>query len=244
MTKWGSADGFLLVDGYDLAGVSTSLEDNVQAMTEDAMGMGDSWPEPTYVGLKSWGMTQQGYYDDAADSSHTALVSSNGVNRVVCFGYEGGTLGTRFAAASGALQVSYDRSLSRGELHKANATYQGSGRFWEGVILHALSEETADGNTESDGVDNGAASLSGGIWFVQVPALDLDGHTGLAIKLRHSSDDITYTDKDTATTITSAPGSEARVLAGTINRYAACSWDFTGAGTSPTATVFVGVARG
>ena len=245
MSKWGSDDGFLLVDGYDLAGVSTALEDTVEAMTEDTMGIGDSWPEPEYVGLKQWSLTQQGFYNDAADSVNAALNGSQGAQRVVCYGFEGSTPGKRFVGASGAVEVDYHRVISRGELHKANANYQGSGRVWEGVILHELSTETADGDTEgADSVDNGASSANGGVWFVQVPALSLGGHTNLTVKLRHSADDITYADKDTATAVTSAPAVEARTVAGTINRYTACSWDFTGAGSGPSARFFVGLARG
>lgn len=245
MSKWGSNAGFVLIDGYDLAGVSTALEDSVEAMTEDTMGIGDSWPEPSYVGLKQWSLTQDGYFDDAAGSSNAALVGSHGAQRVASYGYEGNTVGKKFVAAAGAVQVDYRRVVARGELHKANAAYQGSGRVWEGVILHRLTAETANGNTEgADSVDNLASSANGGAWFLHIVALTLGGYTDLTVKLRHSADDITYADKDTATAVTAAPAAQARTVTGTINQYAACSWAFTGAGSGPSATFFVGLARG
>lgn len=244
MAKWGSDDGFVLIDGYDLAGVSTDLEDSVEAMTEDEMGIGDSWPEPAYVGLKQWGLTQNGFYDDAANSMNAALVSSTGAARVSCWGREGNTVGKKFTGAAGATQVDYRRVISRGALHKGNASYQGSGQVDEGVILHELSAETADGDTEgADSVDNGASSANGGAGYLQVTALSLGGHTNLTAKVRHSADDITYADLITFTAVTAAPAAERKTVAGTVNRYLATSWDFTGAGSGPTGTFLIGFAR-
>lgn len=245
MAKWGSDDAWVLIDGYDVTSTSTELEQSVEAQIEETHGLGDAWIERDYVGVKQWQITQNGFYDDAALSSNVALVSSVGSTRVMCYGLEGHTVGKKFVGGAGAVQTNFQRVVTRGELHKANATYQGSGRLWDGVILHELSAETADGDTEgADSVDNAASSSNGGAWFVQVTALTLGGYTNLTVKLRHSADDITYADKDTATAVTAAPAAEARTLTSTINRYTATSWDFTGTGTSPTATLFVGLARG
>jgi len=245
VTKRNSADvGFLLVDGYDLLGVSTSLSDNVSAMVEESHALGDSWVKNTYVGLKSAELSQEGFYDDASDSSNEALSGSEGSSRLLCYGLEGNTIGKKFIGYSGAMQTNYNRVISRGELHKANASYQGNGAVEDGLILHAHSTETADGETESSSVDGAAQSTAGGAAYLQVSALDLDDYDNITVKVLESADNTTFTTLTTFTVVTAAPASERKVLTGTVKRYLAVEWEFTGGvGTDQSAKFFVGFDR-
>lgn len=245
MAKYGSDDvGFLLIDGYDVLGVTTQMEHTIEALLEETTALGDSWTEHTYTGLQRATLTQEGFFDDAGGSSHAALNEKQGSSRVVCFGLEGNTIGEKFVGHAGAMQAAYVRVASRGQLQKANAKYESNGTVEEGLILHAHGAETAaSGNTTATPVDNAASSASGGSGYLQVSALTLGGYTNVAIKVRHSADNITYADLVAFTVVTAAPAAERKTVAGTVNRYLAASWAFGGAGAAPSVTFLAGFFR-
>lgn len=247
MPKHGSDDvAFLLVDGYDLLGFATQFEDTIEAMTEDGMTLGDEWPEPEFVGLKRASFSQEGFYDDAAAGSNAVLAEQEGTSRLLCYSLGGNTIGAAFTGYAGAMQATFRRVLTRGELHKAHASYLGSGEVDEGIILHELSAETEDGDTEDAKVDNAASSDAGGVGYLQVTDLDLDGHDDLTVAISHSADDETYVELVAFTAVEESPAAERKVVAvGTVNRYLASEWAYGGEeGTSPSATFLVGFARG
>lgn len=248
IARYGSDDvGFLLIDGYDLLGTTTQLEHAVEAMTEETTALGDSATEHTYTGIQRATLTQQGFYDDAAAAQNAAFAANIGTAPVLCFGIEGNTIGEKFIGYSGAMQATWERVASRGQLHKANARYEGSGIVEEGEILHAHGAETsASGNTEATPVDGGAGnapSTDGGSGYLQVSALTLGGYTDVTIKVRDSDDDITYGDLLTFTAVTTAQTAERVTVAGNVERYVASSYAFTGAGTGQSVTYFCGFYR-
>lgn len=83
---------------------------------------------------------------------------------------------------------------------------------------------------------NGAADL-------HVTALTLGGYTSVTVKVRHSADNITFTDLVTFTTVTAAPFAERKAVTGTVQRYTAISWDFIGAGSGQTFVPYVALSR-
>ena len=248
MAQRGSDEvGFLLVDGYDLLGVSTQLEDDMEAMTQDGTAFGDTWENPVYTGMKKASLSQQGFFDDDSGSSNAALSGQEGVSRVLCYGVEGNTIGQTFIGYSGAMQVDFVRVASRGDLHRANVTYLGNGVVEEGRIVHEHSAETtASGNTQSENIDDGvgnAPSTDGGSGYLQVSALTLGGYTNVVIKLEDSSDDITYVELIAFTAVTAAPAKQRATVAGNVDRYIAASWAFGGAGAGPSVTFLAGFYR-
>jgi hypothetical protein len=76
--------------------------------------------------------------------------------------YEGNTLGKRFVGFQGPFQAAYTRVAKGKELHKANATYQGSGALGNGRIVVPLGAVAAAGNSQTTPVDNGASTANGG----------------------------------------------------------------------------------
>jgi len=244
MAKHGSNDvAFLLVDGYSILGSVTELTDSVEAITEESHALGDAWVEQSFVGLKQATLEQNGFYDDETNGVHEALVGSVGVSRVVCYGVEGNTLSKRVACWRGAMQASYQRIASRGALHRANARYQVAGIVEEGVILHALAARTADGNSQSTPDDNAAESTGGASLYLQVSALDLDGLDNAVVAVYSSPNGSDWTLLDTFTAIT-AIGAERRTKTGTIPRYLAVSWEFSGLTTeTPSMTFMVAAVR-
>jgi hypothetical protein len=245
MAKYGSASAFLLVDGYELTGVATSLSEATEAVLEETHALGDSWNESQAIGTRKAELSQEGFYDDASDSVNAALNEQQMVSRLVNYGVSGQAAGAACAGLQGAFASTYSRVVSREGLHKANATYTVNGQKDTGVILQPLMTKTADWNTEgAESVDNGASTANGGVGYLQVTSLSLDGHANLTVKVRHSADDTTYADLLTFPVVTSSPAAVRQAVAGTVNRHLAMSGDFTGVGGSPSAKVFVAFARG
>lgn len=244
MSRYGSADvGFLLIGGYDVLSNTTDLEDNREALIEDTTVLGVAWEEAAAVGVKKYEISQKGFYDDATNKANDLLITP-GTSRVLAFAPAGNVLGRPFVG-SPLVQVDYQRMISRGALHKANASYLSEGPHDEGKILHTHKAETAaSGDTEgADSQDNLVSSANGGSGYLEVSALALGGYTDVTVKIRHSADDITYADLITFTVVTAAPTAERKTVAGTVNRYLAHNWAFGGAGAAQTITYFVGFAR-
>ena len=243
MSTFGSDDvAFWLIDGYSVLGVTTQGAIVKEAVAEESHGFGDAWGEHAYVGLRRVSLSQNGFYDDAANSVNAALVSLMGTARVLCVGLEGNTLGKAFTGFAGAMQMAYERVMSRAELHKANATYQGSGAVEEGKILHIHQAETgATLNSASD--NNGGSSANGASGYLQVSALTLGGYTSAALKIQDSPNDSTWLDLITFAAVTAAPAAERLTVAGTVDQYTRATLAYNGAGADQTITYMVGVAR-
>lgn len=243
MATFGSDDvAFLLIDGYSVLGVTTQITYGKEAVAEETHALGDAWVEHTYVGLRRASLTQNGFFDDAANGVNDALVSQMGTARVLCLGVEGNTLGEAFTGFAGAMQMSFERVASRGELHKANAAYQGSGAVEEGIILHIHQAETG-ATLNGTNVDNGASSANGASGYLQVSALALGGYTNAVLKIQHSVDNSVWVDLISFVVVTAAPNAQRLTVAGTVNRHLRATLAYTGAGAGQSITYMVGAVR-
>ena len=246
MARYGSDDvAFVLVDGYDIRGYLTTLDESREASVEDTTVLGDGWQQQAATGTKRYELSQEGFYDDEAGGVNESLVASNGAARVMAFGFAGNATGQSFTGVAGPVQARYDRAATTGELHKATAEYQASGAIEDGRIVHPLgAETTATGDSEATPVDDGASSAAGAALYLGLTALALDGGTSVTITVEHSADNITYTPLGAFAAVSAAADAERLVVAGTVNRYLAVSWSFAGAaGAGRSVTFMVGVAR-
>lgn len=245
MTKYGSDQvACLLIGGYSLLGLTTEIEESIEKLVEEDTPLGASWPTHSQVGLSKGTLAQKGFYDDAANASNDALVALSGSDRVLLYGLAGNVIGRKCRIIAGALQAKYNRLMSRGALHRANADYAIDGRVDEGVLLRALGSDTgASGNTQSSSVDNAASSANGGIGVLEVSALTLGGGTSVTFKVRHSVDNSTWADLIIFANVTAAPAAEAKTVAGTVNRYLASSYAFNGSPTGQSVTNAIAFAR-
>jgi hypothetical protein len=89
-----------------------------------------------------------------------------------------------------------------------------------------------------------ASSPNGGAGYLQVGALTLGGYTNLVVKIRHSTNNSSFTDLITFTAVTSAYTGQRVAVAGAVNRYLATSHACTGSGSGMSADVMVGFCRG
>ncbi len=236
----------LLVDGYNVLGVNTDVTSVIEALTEGTTLYGDTVESSMYIGMKRSELSQEGFFDDASASINDALNDKQGEERIVCLGYEGNTIGEAFTGCQAPLESSFTRIASRGKLHRASATYKGNGIVEDGVILHALTERTANGNTQATPVDNTAATDYGGAVYLQLSALTLGGYTNIIVTVRQSANNVDWENLVAFTAVTAANTAERKTIAagvGSMKRYLAVSWAFTGTGSDPSATFLVGAVR-
>lgn len=246
MTQRSSKDvGFLLIGGRSVLGAPlTNIQETRQRLNEQIDGLGDSTDKWKPVGVRTFELSQEGFYSDGVGGLHEALEQTD--PQVLMYAPVGNVIGRDFVGISGVRTV-YERLPARGEFHKANATYrsdQAHEELGKSRVSAPLEARTTTGPTDTAPDDWGAASTDGGTAFLGVSALNLDGATNLTVSIRHSTDDITYADLVTFTVVTAAPFSERKEIAGTINRYTLTRHQFTGVpGAAKTATFATGLAR-
>lgn len=240
----------ILLDGFDFGGTgATTMTVTIPGVSkplEDVTGAGSTWEQ--YLQLPDRKVTGPVdlnlLYDPTTVTGTDAAMLAASSSRVFVIGFEGGTAGTRFAGGIGS-QPEYGRTPTKGVLLKATGQILPTTQYdSDGIILKAKSTVTTDGNTESSSIDNGAATSNGGAAYYQVTNLALHTATNLALLIRESVDNITFTNLAAAAVVTAHPNGQQVVVTGTVKRYLAAKWTWTGgAGASSTATIFVGFAR-
>lgn len=242
MTKYNGSNAFIILDGYNLTQYTLEMGVSRETVFEDSSTFGDSWAESLSTGISKAGVTQSAFYDDATLGTDVPLVGLAGTNRNLVVGIEGLTLGGEYIGFAGDIESKYERVLSRSALHKVNVTHTVSGAIEDGIIL-APWEAIDDDPLYLAGQDAGASSALGASGILHVGALDLGGGTNLAVTIKHSPTDGSYVSLIAFTVNATAPTSERKTVAGTVNRWTRCDWAWTG-GAAQSATIFCGLARG
>lgn len=246
LTYYGPATAFLLVGGKDISGDTFTLKDSVEELTEVVEPLGRTWNINKGVGVGQIALEAQGgLYDDRAAGNIAALQGLSGARQLVSYGYAGTAVGADVVMLDGALVTKFNRVITRDALTKAEPEYLVSAEYQRGKVLHGLTAETADGDTTATSVDNAASSANGAYADLHVPELDLDGYTSLDVVALGSADNITFAPLTGGafTAVTVAGTAQRLTITGVIPRYLAVSWDFVGAGTSPSAVPYVAVHR-
>jgi len=244
--KFGPASGILLVDGYNiLSNKLTSLSEKAISELTDTTGIGDTAYETTPVGKVTMEVVQEGaFFDTTALYSHAAFsgsvpTSPQATARILCVGFAGGTIGYPMVGCEGAYTDSYEVLAELGNLQKVNATYAMTGTRSAGVILQPLAAQTDSWDTTSSPVDNTSSSSAGGVGFIQCTAAS--GFSSFVGKVRHSADDVTYSDLLSFTDNVTAPFAERVSVSGTVHRYVSFTGIISGTGSI---TIFCGFSRG
>ena len=153
MSKYGSTQVSVLVDGYDLtAALAESITRSTEGITQQTNPFGATSEEHTPVGVAKGSLSVGGgLFDEAVDLLHAGIADSGlGVSRIVCICDQGQVKGKHFAGYQGAYSQKYEVVDTNGQLTKANVSYQVSGKVDEGaVILQELAAKTADWDTSA-----------------------------------------------------------------------------------------------
>ncbi len=216
--KYGSDKvSFFLVAGLDVVGCLTEFTDSLEARTEESHGLGDSFVEHQFTGVRAAEIQQSGFYDDAVGSIHDVLSSGPGATNILCYTLEGTATGADFVAWSAGVQVDYERQIKRDGLAKARATYRNgpNGVVEQGKTLLTWKAPGATGKVGF--YDRTAASTGTAVGYLQYNATA--GEANVRILHSASAGTASYSDLITFTRISSGHGAERVAATGTINRY-------------------------
>jgi len=256
VTTPGPSSRFLYYDGWDLSTTAGYVAEfnpaEIEEVVQDKRGPFDQWPVKEPVGHAMAGDLTIVLWADSAlqnllDDLHGESAGDRTTERVIVYGWTAGdSNANKFEGARGYLSK-VEPMTPAAELMKLRVTFAINGRLSIGDIHHALGAETSDGDTEASSIDNTASSSDGGVGFFLYTALNDDGGDGLAPRIIDSDDDITFGALIAFTTVADAAatlGAERKTVSGTVERYVASDWDFTGApGGSATSTFFLGFER-
>jgi len=135
--------------------------------------------------------------------------------------------------------TSYEVSSPVGDVISISAEVQADGGLLHGVALTGL-VNTGSASATTAEINNGSSTLNGALFNLHVTVNDRDG--AATVKVQHSSDDVTYADLVTFTSVSaSATGGESITSTGTVNEYLRTL--STLAGSSGSVTYNVSAAR-
>lgn len=129
MAKYSSKDVTVEVDNasdtlVDLSQYVDSISGiDLEALTQESHGMGDTWEETLPVGVKRMGdITIEGFYDDTATTGPDVILNAIGDTRTVAVTY-----GSTKKTTVEAVITTYKRTPSRGELTRFSCTLKPTG---------------------------------------------------------------------------------------------------------------------
>ena len=140
MAMYGFDDGVFIADSS--AGTTVNVTQSileigvpeVEGVTEESHGLGDSWREHLFVGLRQAGeLTITGFYDDAASTGFDAMFNDPGNTKTAnttTRTFQIGLGGSKTMTFEGWIR-SYQRVMARGALTRATAIISVSGAVTE-----------------------------------------------------------------------------------------------------------------
>jgi hypothetical protein len=229
----------VLLNAFDLSAFLNSADQTISVETAETTCFGSS-AKSYVVGLRDGTVSVGGFFDGAANAVDQVITTALGSETasVVSIADAGaGTIGNR-ALVCQAMDTSYQITSAVGDAVAVSAEFQvdgtGSSGAYRGVVLADLASYS--GTTKNyTAVDNTASSANGLVANLHVTA---NAAASLVVKVQHSTDNVTFTDVITFSTL-AATGSQHAVASGTINRYLRASWT----GLSGARTVAVTAAR-
>jgi len=195
--------------------------------------------DKTYiVGLADGTISTSGMFDSSAGASDAVLNGMIQQDDNTFTVYPEGVARTNRAVLSNGALTSYEVSSPVADVVAISAEIQADGGLLHGIDLTGQQIVSASGVTTE--VNNGAATTSGALFNLHVTANDRDG--AATIKVQHSSDNATYADLVTFTSVSaSTTTGETITSTGTVNQYLRA--EHTLAGSSGSVTYYVAAAR-
>ncbi len=159
MTLRGSADvGFILLAGYDVMGLITSLDEVNEAILEQSDGLGDASDEWSSVGIAKFDLSFDGFYDDMILRAIEAIAGE----MVLFYSLVSNTIGDRCVGVN-AIRSTITRGPSRDALTKAQIAFKSDEGPDVGQISAAHAAVTTVGPTEGTSDD----------WGIQAAAVNI-----------------------------------------------------------------------
>ena len=215
MAKQSGISDAIYVGWRDLSGNITSVDTvSARRATIDTPTI-DSAAMVRLQGHADGEITVTSWFDDGTHLEHAAFspLPTTDVQVLYCRG----TAAASPAAGLVAKQINYDGSKSQDKALSLNVQCLGQGTPVEwGVLLQA--EATHSSATSSSSKDDSASSSNGIAAYLQLIDINSGAPT---IKLQHSANDSSWSDRITFTAVSdgSEPTAERKEASGTVNRY-------------------------
>lgn len=222
-------DAVVYQNENDLTGYLRQVSTSAEVETAESTTFADD--DKTYVaGLADATLSAEGLFDATFDGNLSTITGS-GTKSVWSIYPAGDAIGN--AGKGYSLDItSAERTAEIGDVVMVSLEGQSSVGT-ERVVSHkALGQITASGTATV--VDNAAASTTGGHGYIHATAVS----GTVAVKVQHSSDNISYVDLVSFTNLT-APSAERVTVTGNVNRYTRLVYT----ATSGTATFVAGFGR-
>ena len=227
----------VLYGAYDLSAFfnEASMSQSVETAETTTFGSGAK----SYItGLKDGTFSLSGMFDGVAAGIDEVISASVGdsVNvPITIIPQQDVTMVVSDVSFSGeTLETSYEVSSPVGDVVSANMEGQITGGMDRGIILAPKTVVSATATGTS--VDQTASTTNGGVGYLHVTANTRNG--AITVKVQHSSDNSTFADLITFTSVTSSTiVSERIAVTGTVNRYVRASYTVAGSSGSATTTV-------
>lgn len=215
------------VNGYDLTAFLNSVAMASSVDTAETTTFGSS--AKTYIpGIMDGTVSAEGFFDGAAAAVDPVLATALGNSQASVWNvmFAGDGLGNPAHCIS-CIETAYDVSADIQDAAKISVEGQSIVGVERGLVAHALQARSTTGNGTA--LDNLASSANGGSAFLQATAFS--GLSSIVIKVQHSTDNVTFADLATFTTVAAAPAKERITFSGTVNRYVRASWTISGTGS-------------
>lgn len=228
----------VLLNGTDMSPFLNDATTTQAIETAETTTFGDA--DKTYItGLADGTISTSGLFDSSAGASDEILSGSLGQeDNTFTVLPEGDTAGNRAVLANGQL-ASYEISSPVADVIAISAEVQADGGLLHGLSLTGA-VSTGSASATTTGINNGSATSNGGLYNLHITSNTRDGST--VIKIQHSSDNVTYADLVTFTSVSASnTGGESITSTGTVNQYLRTL--STLAGASGSVTYHVAAAR-
>jgi hypothetical protein len=227
----------VFINGTNMSAFLNSASSTMAIETAETTTFGDQ--DKTYItGLSDGTVSMSGFFDSTAGASDAVLsgMIATADNAVSIFPQ--GNVITRPATVVNGQMTAYDISSPVGDVVALSAEVQADGGLFYGFDLVGADVRTSTGTSA---VQDNAALTTGGVSVnLHVHANTRNGTT--IVKVQHSSDNSTYVDLVTFTTISAAATvGENIAISGTVNRYLRAS--YTLAGSTGSVSSAISLAR-
>jgi hypothetical protein len=227
----------VLYGAYDLSAFfnEASMSQSVETAETTTFGSGAK----SYItGLKDGTFSLSGMFDGVAagiDEVISASVGDSANVPITIIPQQAATMAVSDVSFSGeTLETSYEVSSPVGDVVSANMEGQITGGMDRGIVLAPKTVVSATATGTS--VDQTASTTNGGVGYLHVTANTRNG--AITVKVQHSSDNSTFADLITFTSVSSSTIVSERIAAtGTVNRYVRASYTVAGSSGSATTTV-------
>lgn len=237
MVRFGAPDtGPALLGGYSIITDLLEITGKKEATIEESTVLGESVDSYTYLGISKY---MDGNLKAFYPGNASALLAFELASGALVYGLEGDTIGNPSIAVEG-LRSTISRQAARDALTRIEADFKSASGIHDAVIIANLASRAQAAETTT--VDNLASTSTGSRSYLNLTALTLGGYTNVIIKVRDSTDDISFASHATFTART-AIGSEMVLVTGTVNQYLQTQVVFGGAGSSESVTYGVSTVR-